>query len=425
MSAPATGARVSWWAFAFRNLIQAPRRTAFTAAAIALGYAAVTVFGGFATFIFTSLAESQIYATAEGHLGVFKPDFFHNPKAPLERRYFTDEEMPRLKAACEGLPGALVVTGGLGFRGLLSNGDISTIFMGVGKVWSDVARIRAHATGIVSNLELFHGEPLKDERPFAIGVGAGLGRTLRLGVGDSGIALAPTLEGHINALDAEIVQITDVPSDWLESVMLVAPLEFAQTLYDTQWIDHMSLLLERDADVDQAKAELERRLAEQNLHGLVVLTWRQMSAQFVRTEQMFQMILLFVFAIILLISVLIVVNTTTMAVTERTREIGTLRALGVKRRGIVAIFTRESALLGMAGSALGALITTGIWAGVRAGALTWTPPTISRPIPFLIEWVPLHHGIAVCGMVAVSVLAALIPARRAARMSVVDALGHV
>ena len=53
---------------AFRNLLKNRRRSAFTVAAIGIGYAAVVVFGGFTAYVFDSLEQSIIYGSGNGHL---------------------------------------------------------------------------------------------------------------------------------------------------------------------------------------------------------------------------------------------------------------------------------------------------------------------------------------------------------------------
>ena len=55
-----------------RSLFKNKRRELFTMGAIALGYGAVNVFGGFTEYLFHSLEDSYIYAQASGHLTIFK-----------------------------------------------------------------------------------------------------------------------------------------------------------------------------------------------------------------------------------------------------------------------------------------------------------------------------------------------------------------
>jgi putative ABC transport system permease protein len=133
----------------------------------------------------------------------------------------------------------------------------------------------------------------------------------------------------------------------------------------------------------------------------------------------------FLFVIVLVIVVLTVVNTISMAVMERTREIGTLRSLGLRRRGVVTLFAAESLLLAILGSLAGLVLTLAAWLGVHLGEPMWYPPTIAIGIPIELHLVPRYMLVTLVLLMILAVLAAFFPSRRAARMNVVDALGHV
>jgi len=140
---------------------------------------------------------------------------------------------------------------------------------------------------------------------------------------------------------------------------------------------------------------------------------------------MFDMIFMFLFSIVFIIVVMSTVNTMGMAVLERTREIGTLRALGLKRRGVSFLFAIEGSLLGLIGSILGVMLNVGVWAVIRAVEPTYIPPGVSTPVPLIVNLVPQTMVGLMIFLILLSLTAAILPARRAARQNVVDALGHV
>jgi putative ABC transport system permease protein len=140
---------------------------------------------------------------------------------------------------------------------------------------------------------------------------------------------------------------------------------------------------------------------------------------------MFDMMFLFIFSIVLVIVVMSTVNTMGMAVLERTREIGTLRALGLKRRGVSLLFAMEGGLLGLFGSCIGVVLHISVWAMIRAFSPTYTPPGISTPVPLVVDLVPRALLVLMLCLLFLSLFAAIIPARRAAKQNAVDALGHV
>jgi len=122
-----------------------------------------------------------------------------------------------------------------------------------------------------------------------------------------------------------------------------------------------------------------------------------------------------------------VVNTMSMSVMERTNEIGTLRAMGVRRRGIRRQFLMEGLLLGLVGASAGVLLSLIIAAIINQSGVTWMPPGQVTPTPLLLlmSGVPKLIVGTWLGLIVIAALGALVPANRAARMPVVDALRHV
>jgi len=140
----------------------------------------------------------------------------------------------------------------------------------------------------------------------------------------------------------------------------------------------------------------------------------------------FGAIFVFIAVIMAVIVLFTVINTMTMTVMERTNEIGTTRALGVRRSGIRREFLLEGMMLGVIGSALGVALTELVAFVLDHANLRWTPPGESHSIPLrmlMSDIVPLTIGVAVA-LVVIATAAALVPANRGARMPVVDALRH-
>jgi ABC-type lipoprotein release transport system permease subunit len=135
----------------------------------------------------------------------------------------------------------------------------------------------------------------------------------------------------------------------------------------------------------------------------------------------------------LLISILIVIvvigimNTMWIAIRERTREIGTLRAIGMQRFRVLRMFLIEAGLLGFLGTLAGA-VGGALIAGALNGAGIALPPALRF---FLISdhlHVAVHFThVLVAGLVVstVTMLAAFYPALRASRLQPVTAMSHV
>lgn len=120
-----------------------------------------------------------------------------------------------------------------------------------------------------------------------------------------------------------------------------------------------------------------------------------------------------------------IVNTMVMSVLERTREIGLLKALGATDRDVAALFLAESAILGLAGGVLGIGLSVGLGAiGNQQGRQLIEKATMMpfEATLFVFPWWLLGGGLAFS--VGVGLIAALVPALRAARVDPVVALRH-
>ncbi|MDT7569850.1 MAG: putative transport system permease protein [Actinomycetota bacterium] len=120
-------------------------------------------------------------------------------------------------------------------------------------------------------------------------------------------------------------------------------------------------------------------------------------------------------ALAVLIALIGIANTLALSVVERTREIGVLRAVGMSRAHVRAMFRWEAALVGAFGAVLG--LGVGMFLG---WSLVFAISQTVETAKFVVPWgqLAIIFGVAAgCG-----VIAALLPARRAARLDVLDAI---
>ncbi len=131
--------------------------------------------------------------------------------------------------------------------------------------------------------------------------------------------------------------------------------------------------------------------------------------------------------ILMAVVVIGILNTLAIAIRERTREIGTLRAIGMQRRKVLWLFLLETTLLAFLGVGAGALAAAGIAALVNAAGIT-LPEAVQvflaqERLHFLLDPGTIVSDAAI--LAAVTVLASIFPARRAARLRPVTAMHHV
>ena len=147
---------------------------------------------------------------------------------------------------------------------------------------------------------------------------------------------------------------------------------------------------------------------------------------YVQTIQLFDMILSFIFVLIGGIVLFTVGNTMSAAVVERTVEIGTLRAIGLRQAGIRHLFIIEGLILGCVGAVLGTLSAVLIGVIINNLGLTWLPPGSSERLPLNLRIWGENAMIfgTTLGLIAIAAVSAWWPAWRAAKLKIVDALRH-
>jgi putative ABC transport system permease protein len=413
----------AWAKIALRNLAKNRRRTLFTILAISLGYAAVNLFNGFTQYIHNGNREVAIYGLARGHLTIIKKGGLDQGKLDPHKFLLTPEEIDAVLNICRKMPEVILVTPQLQISGLLSDGKVSTIFIGQGIVPSSIDIFRDQAKHI-KNMVHFEGRQLSDDQQYGVAVAKGLAELLDLDIGSYAVAMSTTVDGQMNALDMEILQIFVAASEELNDKAVRVPFQFAQNLYDTKGAGNIAVLLQETHLTGKVKDQLLEHFKDAGL-DLDIKTWVEMSPWYSKVKDMFDIIFLFLFVIVFIIVVMSVINTMSMAVLERTREIGTLRALGLKRSGVMLLFGIESSLLGLCGTAGGIILNFLGKSLIVMIEPTWVPPGMSKEVPLTVEFTTDFMLISFGVLLALCLLSSLVPARRAARQNVVDALGHV
>jgi putative ABC transport system permease protein len=202
----------------------------------------------------------------------------------------------------------------------------------------------------------------------------------------------------------------------LDNRVTVPVTTMARRLYNITYLSNVVVQLQDVTRMGETAQAITKLLRER--HHIVppkqddfgVRTPEGVTAMFLGTSQSLTLFLGLVSAIALLVGGLVIMNIMLISVGERTREIGLRRALGARRRDILAQFLAEavavSALGGLVGLGLGA---AGVWV-LRLAANS----------PAVVSWQAI--GVSVAFSIVVGILFGVYPARRAAQLSPVDAL---
>ncbi|MBK1714313.1 FtsX-like permease family protein [Rubrivivax gelatinosus] len=459
---------------AVRNLLRNRRRSFATFIALAIGSAAILLFGGYRKNIEYTMHTA--YVRGGGHLQIQHRDLFlygsGNPTkysiAGYEAIIDTIRRDPELGAM------VTVVTPTLQFGGIASNfaAGVSRTVLGTGVVAVDQNRMREW-----NEFDLRQTAP-----PFALAgapadaalVGQGVARVLMLcealGVADcpqpsvteqpAGEALpddiaalaageapagpagsrggGPRIEvlatspgGAPNVIALEVMRAELQGFKELDEVYLMMHLPQAQRLIygrEAPKATAITVQLRHSGQIEAARARLEALLKERAPgQPLAVLDFRELNPFFVQTVKMFDTIFGFIFVLIGSIVLFTVGNTMSTAVMERTVEIGTIRAMGLRQRGVQRMFVLEGMILGVAGTVAGAVFALAFSAVLNQLGLTWVPPGSGEKLPLLLlVWGETTTIVGTTlGLILIAAGSAWWPARRASRLVIVDALRHV
>lgn len=458
---------------AVRNLLRNRRRSFATFIALAIGTSSILLFGGYRKNIEYSMHTA--YVREGGHLQIQHRDLFlYGSGNPTKYSIASYERIVAAIERDEALGKMVtVVTPTLQFGGIASNfsAGVSRTVIGLGMVAADLNRMR---TWNEFDLPLV-ATPFALDGAGADGaiVGTGVARVLLLceplGVADcptptesreaggealpADIAqlamrdkgpsqaatgslprielLASSAGGAPNVVSLEIVRAERQGFKELDEVYLMLHLPQAQRLiYGRSSPEATAIIIQlrHSGQLEPARQRLTQLLeAQAPGQPLAVLGFRELNPFFVQTVQMFDTIFGFIFVLIASIVLFTVGNTMSTAVMERTVEIGTIRAMGLRQRGVQRLFVLEGMLLGVAGAVAGA-----VFAIVGSGllnhmGLTWMPPgSVERlPLLMLVWGETLTIVGTTLGLILVAAASAWWPARRASRLIIVDALRHV
>lgn len=243
--------------------------------------------------------------------------------------------------------------------------------------------------------------------------------------------LAASTSGAPNVVRLNLIHAERQGIRELDMVYVGMPLSLGQRLVfgpDRQGVSALVIQLHRSEDIDKAEAHIAHLLAQRSGQTLEVRRFEDIHPAYTQIVGMFSTLFGFVSLLMLVVTLFSIANTVNMAVSERTGEIGSLRAIGLRRSEIRRMFVLEGGMLGLIGGLVGVGIAAAVslWVINRAN-LGWTPPGNTSPVPINIDVAgtsTLLFGI-VLTMGLLACLSAWLPARRAAKLEIVEALRHV
>jgi lipoprotein-releasing system permease protein len=207
--------------------------------------------------------------------------------------------------------------------------------------------------------------------------------------------------------------------------------------YDNQFVVMSRTEAQRFTGLGDAVSGIEIRLADPDLAPEIgrrlegrlgfpfrTLDWQTQNASLFSALQLEKLAMGLVILFIMVVAAFNIVGTLTMVVTEKTREIGILLAMGLTPRAVGRIFLLQGAIIGLVGTTLGVALGLAIaWLVDRSGWIRIDPSV------YFIDRLPVHVEardvlVVIVVSVALALGATLFPARAAARLTPVEAIRH-
>ena len=388
--------------------LREPQRWSAAAAAVAFGTVGLILADGFIEQIFRDFRE-DIVRSHFGHLQVL-------PSDEASAREAGGATLPDVRAkvdeALSGFPGA-VVAPRLAFAGLASHGERNVSFVGEGV---EPAGERTLSKALV----IEEGHDLSGLDALEAILGEGLARSLDVRVGQQVTLLANTPGGGVNAVEVRVVGTFYTATKAYDDRALRLPLGTATRLTRSKGVSQLIAVLPDSGDAELAARRVREALAGQPVQ---VKLWHELADFFNKTVELFSRQLAVVRAIVLAIVLLSISNSMARNVMERTREIGTMMALGATRGTVARRFVGEAAGVAVAGALLGVAVAALLAALITAIGIPMPPPPgTARGYETGILFTARSASLAAALSVAAALAAAAFPAWRASRLRIVDAL---
>jgi len=396
---------------AIKNTLRNKRRTVLTTLMIIIGVVVILFSNAFLQSMTHSWKDDLINADL-GHFQIMQKGYKEN-RASFTMDY-TIPDASSLAINISKEPGIISATKRVSIGGLISTGNQTSPFFGSG---IDVVTAGKTLPNLYN--KLIKGKSLSDQAGGAI-LGEGLARRLNTKIGD--VLMLATYDKYkaMNAVAITVRGIVKIPEDNTNDRLVLTDYKTACSL--VSFGDEATEIVVRTKDITRTKESMKGIREKYSRKNLEFYEWGELAGQLKQVEGLFMAFSTVVSLIIYTIVLVGLANTILMGVFERTREIGTLMAIGSSRGQIMGIFIAESIWLGVIGIVIGVLIHVLLLMWLARTGIPMSPPGTDQKIMIypMFNWGQfVSTGISV---IIVSIIAAVYPSRFASRLNPIDAI---
>ena len=241
---------------------------------------------------------------------------------------------------------------------------------------------------------------------------------------DGGILLGTRLAGRLSVYPGDVVTLVPVTEAKMNPALGVAVPRFwkfeVTGLFDTGMFQYDNQFVVMSLEHAQRFTGLGKRLG----YPFRALDWQTQNQSLFSALQLEKLAMGLIIFFIMVVAAFNIVGTLTMVVTDKTKEIGILRAMGLTSPAVARVFLIQGAVIGFVGTMAG--LVCGLAVAYVVDESGWIR---INPAVYFIDHLPVHVepldvAIVVGASIAVAVLATIYPSRTAAGLTPVEAIRH-
>lgn len=391
------------WSFASRNLFRNKRRTFATVSAIVIGFVGLALLGGYILRTERYLKVNTIYINHNGHFSIYVPEgvdkFYVNPKKYVINNNLLDEIQNVLneETFANQIEFSAKYLSGIG---LISNGVTSVPFIAKAPETKATEFVSIHSEvqkwtkELSMNAQGVNFADVIDNNPDSISITKELGHLIGLS-GDlkdipnekKEVLLAGrTIYNDLNAINAYVSLNHTTGLSLSEHTGVIAPFELLESLYSIEGASHVAVYLNNEVSLKKIMKNLKNRFEEKNINVELIPFNDERVGQFYIGTLDFLYIMGFFFIFLICSAVAIsIINALTMGIIERTKEVGTLRSIGLSKKIIVNIFIKEAVLMTFIGVLIGTLLSQIVSYFINISNIYFEPPGIAGSMKFILN----------------------------------------
>ena len=406
-----------------RNIKRNKRRTILAVSSIALAVALTTSLNGLLNGMVDNIVRN-LTKNETGHIRISTKEFADRYRfMPVDEIIYNPENIKSIIKDIPDLKKEIsIITERITFGTLLSNGPNSISAIGIAGDPETEKQL------LNLNRSITEGRYIENSDETIIGKKAAA--LLNLGIGDSLGILTQGADYSLRFKSFRIVGLFETGLKQLDETFFQIPLADAKTFLRTDdGVQQIIIMLKDYKKVDKAAQRIKEEFAHSlEFEDIAIRTWKEIG-DYITIISVSEVIYSWMYVVISFLGAFIISNILMMIVLERRREIGILKAMGLKKKEILFLFVSEGAVIGIIGSFIGALMGLSVCFIFSIYGIDFSSAMGEMNFPadpvYYFKVNPASILLMFLLGVAVAVFVSILPSRKAANMNVVDAIKSV